>query len=114
MLQNLILYNCDIRAPPSGGNNRQRQTALIKQESLKKLNLSHNNLASLLGFLSGTSHLFTATLETLTLVNVGLTGVKSTEQFARSIRNLVSLYELDVSENAGIEVDQLLLAIQES
>ena len=79
MLQSLILYNCDIKAPPRGEANRQLQARLIKQESLKKLNLSHNNLSGLLGFLGGPAQLLVATLETLTLVNVGLTGPKSTK-----------------------------------
>ena len=77
MLQSLILYNCDIKAPPRGESNRQLQAPLIKQESLKKLNLSHNNLSGLLGFLGGPAQLLVATLETLTLVNIGLKGPNS-------------------------------------
>ena len=86
--------------------------SLIKQENLKKLNLSHNSLQNLLDFLSGPAQLFTATLENLTLVNVGLTGLaQSTNKLDRAIRNCVRLYELEVSENAGIKVDELLQAI---
>ena len=79
MLESLILYNCDIKAPPKGEQNRQLQASLIKQENLKKLNLSHNDLSGLLGFLGGPAQLLVATLENLTLVNIGLKGLKCTK-----------------------------------
>ena len=90
--------------------------------------MSHNELDGLYDFISGPAQFFHENLETLILVNIGKNNVtprrssfasmrassKLNNWLHRSLASLQGLYELDVSENAGIEVDQLLLAIQES
>lgn len=82
---------------------------MVKQEHMKRLNLSHNDLSGLMGFLADQSNMFTGALETLTLVDIGLVSNDATRQLTRSVlAGLTGLYELDVSENSGVLADKLL------
>lgn len=53
-LENLELFNCDIKAHVS----KRLPAKLKKQENLQRLNLSYNDLDDLLDYISGPAELF--------------------------------------------------------
>lgn len=82
----------------------------IKLSKLKNCNLSFNHLDKVLGqmLLDPKFGLVSCSLETLQLVSVGI-DKHSTYQtlLARNLQYMTNLYELDLSENSGINFGEL-------
>ena len=108
-MQELELYSCELE---NDFDSRKKKFDHIQLTDLTTLNLSHNeftvNDEALGHVFSEAFGLVSASVETLCLVNIGITKVPQQKELIYCLKRLPNLYELDISENKGIKLDAVL------